>query len=327
MPDRVLTVRVDRMTPLTADVVAVEFVHPWGGRLPGYTAGAHLDVHLPGGFMRQYSLARAMPAAADGRCDRYVIGVKREIPGRGGSASLHDRVKPGELLAVSAPRNTFSLVEGARHHLLLAGGIGVTPLLCMAESLLATGRRDFTLCVFARSRAHLPFADVIQALGERVRLHFDDPAGSHRLDLPSLLATRPSGAHAYLCGPTGFMRAARDAACAAWPDDAVHVEYFAPPTGVGEGDQAMEPFVLRLARSGVDVPVAAGQTAVAALHDIGLDVPVSCEQGVCGTCVVGWTAGEPEHRDYCLSATERRQRVALCCSRARSTAGPLTIDL
>jgi ferredoxin-NADP reductase len=327
VPDRVLTVRVDRMTPLTPEVVAVEFVHPWGGRLPGFAPGSHLDVHLPGGFMRQYSLARAMPASADGRAERYVIGVKREAAGRGGSASLHDRVRPGDLLAVSVPRNTFALAEGAGHHLLLAGGIGLTPLLCMAESLKVAGRHDFTLCVFARSRAHLPFADAVEALGARARLHFDDGADPQRIDLRSLLASRPARGHLYLCGPSGFMQAARVAAAADWPDDALHVEHFAPPAGAGDADQPLEPFTLRLARSGFDVPVAAGQTAVAALHDLGLDVAVSCEQGLCGTCVVGWTAGEPEHRDHCLSGAERRHQVALCCSRARSAAGPLVVDL
>lgn len=333
MPDRVLTVRVERLAPLTPGVVAVELVHPWGGRLPGYTPGSHLDVHLPGGFMRQYSLARAMPPSPDGRCERYVIGVKREVASRGGSAAVHERVRAGDLLAVSVPRNTFALVEGASHHLLLAGGIGLTPLLCMAESLAAAGRRDFTLCVFARSRALLPFAAVLESLArdpggaaDRVRLHLDDPSAAEKLDLRTLLASRPPGAQLYLCGPAGFMQAAREAAAAAWPDDAVHVEYFAPPDGPSAGDLPMEPFVLRLARSGVLVPVAAGQTAVAALHDLGLDIPVSCEQGLCGTCVVSWSAGEPEHRDYCLSGAERRHRVALCRSRARAAAGPLVVD-
>jgi vanillate O-demethylase ferredoxin subunit len=330
MPDRVLTLRVERLAPLTPEVALVEFGHPWGGRLPGYTPGSHLDVHLPGGFMRQYSLARAMPPSADGRCERYVIGVKREAASRGGSASLHERVRAGDLLAVSAPRNTFALVEGASHHLLLAGGIGLTPLLCMAESLAAAGRADFTLCVFARSRALLPFAEALESLAHRapgcVRLHLDDPSEPDKLDLHALLAGRAPGAQLYLCGPGGFMAAARRQA-AAWPDEAVHVEYFAPPAGSPGGDLPMEPFVLQLARSGVRVPVAAGQTAVAALHDLGLDIPVSCEQGLCGTCVVGWSAGEPEHRDYCLSGAERRQRVALCCSRARAAAGPLVVDL
>lgn len=326
MPDRVLTLRVERMTRLTPDVLAVELVHPRGGRLPGYTPGSHIDLFLPGGFTRPYSLARAMPASDDGRCDRYVIGVKREAASRGGSASLHERVQPGDLLPVGVPRNTFALVPGATHHLLLAGGIGLTPLLAMAEALHAAGLGPFTLCVFARSRAHLPFAEVLATLGDRVRLHLDDPGAPEKLDLGALLQSRPEGAHLYLCGPGGFMQASRLAA-SAWPEDTIHAEHFAPPPGAVAGEVPMEAFTLCLARSGVDVPVAAGQTAVSALHDLGIDIPVSCEQGLCGTCVVGWTAGRPEHRDHCLTPIERQHRVALCCSRAQAEAGPLVISL
>ena len=324
MLDRILTVRVDRITRLTPEVSSFELVHPAGRPLPAYAAGAHIDVHLPGGFMRTYSLARAPehPAGAGRGQTRYVIGVKRERAGRGGSAALHERVHAGDLLPIGSPRNTFPLQAGARHHLLLAGGIGLTPLLAMAQQLAAEGAA-FTLCVFARSRALLPFADELAALGDAMRLHLDDPAEPAKLDLRALLAAPGPGTHLYLCGPAGFMQAAL-AAAAHWPDDTVHLEYFAPP----EGDAAQgedQPFVLRLARRGIEVPVAADASAVDALHDLGIDVPTSCAQGVCGTCVVPWTGGEPEHRDHCLSATERRHKVALCCSRAK--AGWLEVDL
>jgi vanillate O-demethylase ferredoxin subunit len=320
--DRVITVRVDRVTRQTADVAGYEFVHARGGTLPGYRPGAHIDVHLPGGFVRQYSLARA---AAGPACERYVIGVKREPHSRGGSAALHERVREGDLLAISTPRNTFALRPEAAHHLLLAGGIGLTPLLAMAQQLARDGTA-FTLCAFARSRRHLPFAAELAALGPRVRLHFDDAAAPEKLSLPALLAERSDGTHLYLCGPSGFMQAAR-AAAGHWPDDAVHVEHFAPPAAADAGDG--EPFTLRLARRGIDVAVEAGQSAVEALHDLGIDVPTSCEQGLCGTCVVDWHAtdqgGEPEHRDHCLSASERRGKVALCCSRAKN--GMLVVEL
>ena len=326
MLDRILTVRVDRITRLTPEVSSFELVHPAGRPLPAYAAGAHIDVHLPGGFMRTYSLARAPQRAAPGGVGeaRYLIGVKREPVSRGGSAALHDRVREGDLLAIGSPRNTFPLHAAARHHLLLAGGIGLTPLLAMAQQLARDGAA-FTLCVFARSRALLPFAEALAALGNAVRPHLDDPAEPEKLDLRALLAApAPSlGTHLYLCGPAGFMQAAL-AAAAHWPEDTVHLEYFAPP----EGDAAKgedQPFVLRLARRGIDVSVTADASAVDALHDVGIDVPTSCAQGVCGTCVVSWTGGEPEHRDHCLSATERRHKVALCCSRAK--AGWLEVDL
>ena len=322
MLDRILTVRVDRITRLTPEVSSFELVHPAGRPLPAYEAGAHIDVHLPGGFTRTYSLARAPQAGA--APTRYLIGVKREPASRGGSAALHERVRAGDLLPIGSPRNTFPLHAGARHHLLLAGGIGLTPLLAMAQQLAAQGAL-FTLCVFARSRALLPFADELAALGAAVRLHLDDPSAPEKLDLRALLAApAPApGAHLYLCGPAGFMQAALEAA-RHWDEDRVHLEYFAPPTQA-DGQAEDRPFVLRLARRGIEVPVPADASAVDALHDLGIDVPTSCAQGVCGTCVVPWTAGEPEHRDHCLSATERRQKLALCCSRAKSVV--LEVDL
>lgn len=333
MLDRTLTVRVSRKQRLTGDVTAFELVHPWGRTLPGYQAGAHIDVYLPGGFMRPYSLALAEQTsrAAGPGCTRYVIGVKREVAGRGGSASLHDRVHEGDLLAISTPRNTFPLHPQAQHHLLLAGGIGLTPLLAMAQQLEREGRA-FTLCVFARSRAHLAFADALAALGPHVRLHFDAPAAAEgvpaqHVDLGSLLQPCEPGTHLYLCGPAGFMRAVR-AAAAHWPEERVHLEYFAPPAAAAASG-ADEPFTLVVAGRGIEVAVAADQSAVDALHDLGIDVPTSCAQGVCGTCVVPLAPVEgnaPDHRDHCLTATERHVKVALCCSRAKH-GGRLVVEV
>jgi ferredoxin-NADP reductase len=334
MLDRTLTVRVARKQRQTGDVTAFELVHPWGRTLPGYQAGAHIDVYLPGGFMRTYSLALAAPssAAAGPGCTRYVIGVKREAAGRGGSASLHDRVHEGDLLAISTPRNTFPLHPQARHHLLLAGGIGLTPLLAMAQQLEREGRA-FTLCVFARSPSHLAFADVLAALGPNVRLHFDEPAAgtaglpASRLDIARLVQHHEPGTHLYLCGPAGFMRTVLDAT-AHWPDDHVHLEYFAPPAADAAAGLD-EPFTLVVADRGIEVAVAADQSAVDALHDLGIDVPTSCAQGVCGTCVVSLASVEgnaPDHRDHCLTATERHVKVALCCSRAQH-GGRLVVEM
>jgi ferredoxin-NADP reductase len=324
--NRTLTVRVARISEATPEVRVFEFEHPWGGRLPGYSAGAHLDVHTPGGFVRPYSLARApLGAAADGTVERYVIGVKREAAGRGGSAALHTQLHEGDLVAVGAPRNAFPL-QPAPRHLLLAGGIGLTPLLAMAEELQHAGG-PFTLAVFARSRRLLPFARELAALGPALRLHLDDPAAAEKLDLAALLAAPEPGARLYLCGPAGFMQAAQQAATAAgWPDEQVHREFFAAPDGSALA--AGEPFTLRLARRGGVVAVAAGQRAVDALAEAGVDVPTSCEEGLCGSCVVGWRpeGAAPEHRDLCLTGAERRTKVALCCSRA-PRGGTLVLDL
>ena len=308
--ERTLTVRVERISRQTPEILAFELAHPWGRPLPSYEAGAHIDVHMPGGFSRQYSLARA-PCGANS----YVIGVKRELDSRGGSASMHERVREGDLLAISAPRNTFPLREEAAHHLLMAGGIGMTPLLAMAQALAARGA-SFTLCVFARSEEHLAFAGALRdpALAPHLRLHLDQGDASQRIDLRALLARPAPGTHLYVCGPGGFMQAVRDAA-AHWPEDALHAEYFAAPTDAGAA--AGLPFTLKLAKRGITVPVAADQTAVDALHEVGIDIPVSCQQGLCGTCVVEGDGEGAEHRDFCLTGSERRHKVALCCSRAK----------
>lgn len=321
MLDRTLTVRVTRIVRQTPEILAFELSHPWGRALPAYGAGAHVDIHLPGGFTRQYSIARA-PAAKP--LAPYVVAVKREPASRGGSASMHERVREGDLLPISAPRNTFPIRPEARRHLLLAGGIGMTPLLAMAQALAAQGA-DFEFCCFARSREHLAFAEALRApaLAAHVRLHFDDAEAPEKINLKFLLTHPAQGTHLYVCGPGGFMQAVRSAA-AHWPEEAIHTEYFAPPSsGAGQGSDS--PFELVLARRGITVAVAADQTAVAALHDVGIDIPTSCEQGLCGTCVVGCLEGEAEHRDFCLTSAERRQKIALCCSRAQ--AGRLVLDL
>ncbi|MET3439485.1 vanillate O-demethylase ferredoxin subunit [Variovorax paradoxus] len=312
--ERTLTVRVARISRQTPEILAFELTHPWGRALPGYEAGAHIDVHMPGGFSRQYSLAR-WTSNAPSNAASYVIGVKREAASRGGSASMHKRVREGDLLAISAPRNTFPLREEARHHLLVAGGIGMTPLLAMAQALAARGA-DFTLCVFARSEEHLAFSDALRdpALAPHLRLHLDQGDATQHIDLRALLAERTPNTHLYVCGPGGFMKAVRDAA-ARWPEDALHAEYFAAPTDAHTGTGL--PFTLRLAQRGITVPVAADQTAVDALHEVGIDIPVSCQQGLCGTCVVEGDGEGAEHRDFCLTGSERRTRVALCCSRAK----------
>jgi vanillate O-demethylase ferredoxin subunit len=314
--ERTLTVRVERISRETPEILAFELAHPWGRELPGYEAGAHIDVHMPGGFSRQYSLARWSAGAPSNAASSYVIGVKREAASRGGSASMHERVREGDLIAISAPRNTFPLREEAKHHLLLAGGIGVTPLLAMAQALAGRGA-DFTLCVFARSEEHLAFADALRhpALAPHLRLHLQGDV-SKRIDLCALLADRAPDTHLYVCGPGGFMQAVRDAALH-WPEDALHAEYFAAPTDANTTTGL--PFTLKLFQRGIRVPVAADQTAVDALHEVGIDIPVSCQQGLCGTCVVEGDGEGAEHRDFCLTGSERRHKVALCCSRAKGS--------
>lgn len=291
-----------------------------GGELPVFTAGAHVDVHLPGGLVRQYSLCNR-----PGERGRYLLGVLLDPASRGGSIALHERVKEGDLLSISAPRNHFPLQDGARHSLLLAGGIGVTPILAMAESL-AMQNADFAFHYCARSRsgaafldriAHAPWASV-------AHFHFDDGAPEQRLDLGALLSKPAPGCHLYVCGPAGFIDAVICAAeIAGWPADAVHYERFSNTQPQG----AASMFEVVLARSGKTVNVSAGQSVVEALAVAGIEIPVSCEQGVCGTCVTRVLEGEPDHRDAYFTPAEqaKNDQFTPCCSRAKSSR--LMLDL
>lgn len=316
-----LAVRVTAITRQTDDVSSFELTPLTITELPAFTAGAHIDLAAGPHGLRQYSLCNT-PAERH----RYVLGVKRENPGRGGSRWLHEQVKVGDVLDISAPRNNFALNADATAHLLLAGGIGLTPMLAMAQALWQDGK-DFLLCCFARSPAHLAFAEqlVTAPWRDRIRYHFDSaPADSldARIDLPALLGAAVSGSHLYMCGPQGFMDAVRTAA-SAWPEEQVHLEYFSAAAVVHEdGDR---PFEVSIASSGQVFTIGSGDSIAQVLLDNGIDILTSCEQGVCGTCVTPYLDGLPEHRDYCLSKKERDSKVALCCARSRS--GRLVLDL
>jgi vanillate O-demethylase ferredoxin subunit len=221
---------------------------------------------------------------------------------------------------ISEPRNAFPLAEGAPFSIFFAGGIGVTPLLCMAETLQAQGQA-FALHYCARTADQAAFLDHLRdaPFADRVHLHFDDGPAEHRLNLAGVLADLDRSAHLYVCGPSGFMAWVIDTAeGAGWPTAQVHREYFKAeaPAGV-DGDHA---FTVTLASSGKVIEVAADQTLVAALQAAGVDVPVSCEAGVCGTCLIGVLEGEPDHRDIYLTEAEKSagDQILPCCSRAKS---------
>ncbi|APG93065.1 PDR/VanB family oxidoreductase [Sinorhizobium americanum] len=296
------------------DVLVLELKHPRKPLLPSFEPGSHVDVHLPNGRVRQYSLC-SDPADLT----HYTIAVKREPEGRGGSAWLHDTVTVGHELHVSAPRNHFPLKEGEGPILLLAGGIGITPLLAMAR-VLSRADRPFELHYFTRSRTFAPLLSMIeQDLDETsVRLHFDDEAET-RADLGAFLSKQPPNAEAYYCGPPGFM-AAVSRATEHWLEDSVHFEAFEPPAS---DDAPPEPFTIVL-RNGTIVPVPAETSALAAIRQAGVLVMASCENGVCGTCECGILEGQPIHRDAVLSKDARSHRFIPCVSRAT---GVLKLDL
>jgi vanillate O-demethylase ferredoxin subunit len=305
----------------TPDIVVLELADATGGRLPDFVAGAHVDVVLGDALTRQYSLCR-MPDA-DGR---YEIGVLRDPQSRGGSVAAH-RLEPGQALRISPPRNHFPLVPGPHLSLLFGGGIGVTPLLAMAEQLHRAGA-PFALHYCARSRAAAAFLDRLAgvAWADRVFLHFDDGDAAQRLDAAAVLRAAPGDAHAYVCGPGGFIAHVRDTArSAGWPDARLHSEYFTAPDA--DAPQAGAAFQVRIASTGAVIDVGEDDTIAKALLRHGLAIEVSCEAGVCGACLTGVLAGCPDHRDYYLDAREKAQndQMMLCCSRALSPL--LVLDL
>ncbi|MDB5941780.1 MAG: ferredoxin [Ramlibacter sp.] len=316
LPVRVAARRIEAL-----DIASFELVDPRGRELPSFSAGSHIDVHLAGGITRQYSLCND-----PGENHRYRIAVLRDPGSRGGSVALHDGVQVGDLLEISAPRNHFHLAEEAQHSLLLAGGIGVTPILCMAQRLSATGA-SFEMHYGARSRERMAFADHVAAssFAARVHMHLDDGPAVQRYDLAALLAAPRPGVHMYVCGPKGFIDAALQTARGnGWPEDQLHYEFFAGDTGPGD---AAESFEVRLARSGRVIKVDKEDTVTSALHACGIELETSCEQGVCGTCLTRVLDGVPDHRDLYLTPQERaaNDQFLPCVSRSKSAV--LVLDL
>jgi phthalate 4,5-dioxygenase reductase subunit len=307
--------RVTRAERIADDIHLFELRDPAGADLPEFTAGAHLSVRVPNGQLRKYSLCND-PAERD----RYVIAVKREPGGRGGSDSLISDVAAGGELAVSAPSNNFELVESAGGHLLVAGGIGITPIMAMIRQLRANGGR-FKLWYCTRTPEHTAFRDALSGPEYRgqVTLHHDGGAPDRALDLWPILE-RPGGAHVYCCGPRPLMDAVRDMS-GHWPSAAVHFEAFTEAETSRPDDR---PFRVRLARSGTIVEVPVGTTILEALRAAGHQVPSSCESGTCGTCKTGLLDGMPDHRDLVLSERERDRHIMVCVSRAQSA--ELVID-
>jgi vanillate O-demethylase ferredoxin subunit len=314
-----LTVRVAHKRTEADGICSLELHAQGDAPLPAFTAGAHIDVHLPNGLVRQYSLCND-PAETH----RYLIAVLRDPASRGGSQAVHDQVHPGMTLSISPPRNHFPLAESAPHHVLLAGGIGITPLLSMAQRLEHIGA-SFELHHCARDAARTPFQSHLSqlGLGSRCQLHLDDRDGP--LDLVALLRNAPPLAHLYVCGPQGFMEAVLSTARAqGWAEERLHREFFGATTPQAATSAAFE---LELGRGGRVIQVAAQQSALQALLAAGVDIPMSCEQGVCGTCLTRVLDGQPDHRDHYLTPEEQaaNDQFLPCCSRSQSPR--LVLDL
>lgn len=313
-------VRIANRSVAALDIVALELAPLAGAALPAFSAGAHIDVEVRPGLVRPYSLCN------DPReTHRYVIGVLRDPNSRGGSLAVHEQLGEGQVIRIGAPRNHFALVP-ARRYVLFAGGIGVTPLLCMAERL-ASEAASFELHYCSRSPERTAFMARIQAssFADKVHFHHDDGEPAQRLDLPAVLAAPDADTHLYVCGPRGFI----DFVCAGakasgWGAAQIHFEHFSAQADPTADDGAFE---VQIASSGKTVAVAAGQSVVEALRAHRIDVPVSCEQGVCGSCLTRVIEGEPDHRDMYLTDEEKllNDQFLPCCSRAKSQR--LVLDL
>lgn len=316
-----LSLRVVRKQAQTPDICSFELQSLDGSALPAFEAGAHIDIQVPGGPVRQYSLCNP-----PGETHRYEIAVLRDAQSRGGSVGMH-ALREGQALEVSVPKNHFPLADDARHHVLFAGGIGVTPILAMAHALAEKGA-SFELHYCTRSAAVTAFRQRLadSAFADRVVFHHDDGPAADRLDVQALLQSLPlPGAHLYVCGPGGFMEWVLAAGrSAGWSEDRLHREYFAGVQIDAGADQAFE---VQIASTGQVITVAADQSVTAALALNGIDVATSCEQGVCGTCILRVLDGAPEHRDMYLTDSERALNTQFtpCCSRARSAR--LVLDL
>ena len=309
-----LKVKVLRVIAEAQGIAAFELGALDGAPLPPFEAGCHIDVLTRAGQVRQYSLCNA-PAETH----RYVIAVLDEPFGRGGSRSMHASVRAGDVLQISAPKNHFALLEDAPRSLLFAAGIGITPLIAMAERLHALGR-DFVLHYAARCAERAAFTRRLDASGfaDKVRCHHSGGDALRRLDVTAALGAPDPGTHVYVCGPNGFLGAVRAAASAAgWPDDQIHFECFAGQQAHAPGDRAFDVLVRS---SGQLIRVQASQTVTEALEAHGVALPISCGQGVCGTCLTGVLEGEIDHRDLFLTPEEQRAQDQFlpCCSRARS---------
>lgn len=286
---------------------------------PDFTPGAHIDLHLPSGLVRSYSLVNA-----PGETNRYVLGILADPKSRGGSRFIHDNFRVGMTLDISAPRNHFELDENTAHTVLVAGGIGVTPILCMYRRLRSLGR-SVKLLYCARTAPQAAFVDEINALGGDITYHFDDQQGGKPASLTSFLAGQPAGTHAYCCGP-GVMLDAFEAACAEADIANVHIERFAaapdaPPPATSEG------YVVKLAKSGKEIAVPAGATLLDTLLAAGIDADHSCMEGVCGACETRVLEGCPDHRDSVLSAGERAENKVMMICVSGCKGDRLTLDL
>jgi ferredoxin-NADP reductase len=314
----IMKMNVCAVRDVTDAVRLYTFRHPRREHLPTPLPGAHVDLRLPNGLTRQYSLCGDPDEDAV-----YTIAVKREDGGRGGSRWIHENVRLGSTVPVSAPRNNFPLAAEAQRHVFIAGGIGITPMLPMARQLARRGV-SFHLHYCAHQLQSAPFiSELSEICGPRqLSTYFGDghSAETGRLNVQQTIKSLAPGTHVYCCGPQRLTLAVREAT-ANWPESYRHFEVFKPTV---DENFVPEPFDVKLASTGEVIRVPANKSALEILRARGLDLPSSCELGVCGACECRYLDGFVIHRDSVLDITARQDRMMLCVSRAR---GSVTLDL
>lgn len=317
-----LPVRIIQKRLEAEDVVSLR-LRGLSATLPVFEPGAHVDVEITPDLTRQYSLC-----GHDLAMNEYQIAVLREPKSRGGSKAIHDALQVGQVIQISVPRNHFPLVHADGKALLFAGGIGVTPIMAMAERLAENGQA-FELHYCARSEDRMAYRDRLCSgpAADSTHIHFDDGAAEQQLDLKSVLGQSDAGAHIYVCGPAGFIEAVLSVAKAhGWPDEHLHREFFAAPAS--DKDEAdNQSFKVVVGSTGLEFEIPEDRTIAEVLEDNGVFVPTSCAEGICGTCVIGVLEGIPDHRDFLFSEAEHaaNNKITTCCSRSKSPV--LVLDL
>ena len=313
-----LTLVVSLKSQIADDITLFELRSPSGAELPAFTPGSHITVTTPSGQKRRYSLCND-----NSERDRYVIAVKLEQSGRGGSLSLTTKIREGDTVIVEPPANEFAMpASEPKSYIFIAGGIGITPIRAMVRHLIGQGKMNFKLYYFTRTPSTTAFREEFSGLdlAGQVVLHHDNGEPDRAYDLWPVLE-EPRGAQIYCCGPRGLMDAVRDMT-GHWPASAVHFEDFIGGTATRPDDT---PFGVTLAKSGKSYQIAAGVSILDTLRRNGHAVASSCESGTCGTCRTRYIEGEPDHRDLVLSDREKRSDIMICVSRAKSA--ELVLDL
>lgn len=316
--DGLLQLKIAQKKRIARDIWSFELIDPNRGPLPPFEAGANLTVEVPNGVRRSYSLCNDSHEQ-----DRYVIAVKRDSNGRGGSVSLVDGTSEGDLIFVSSPRNEFPLDPKGKEFILVAGGIGITPMLSMARQLKSEGMRRFKLYYLSRDPEGTAFHEELSNAEwrQQVTMHHDFGDSAKSFDFWTIFERPKAAAHVYCCGPQALMDAVRDMT-GHWPSGTVHFESFGASNDTVKENK---PFTVRLKRSGQSFEIPANKSILDMLRAANVRVASSCESGTCGSCRTGLCSGEAEHRDLVLHDDEKRTQIMVCVSRALS--GELVLDL